>query len=88
MTRANGLEQRLADGELIILDGAIGTELERLGAPMHEEIWCGHALETHPELVSEVHRSYIAAGADIITTNTYTTARHAPLLSVGTRARR
>ena len=71
------LNDRLDQGEVVILDGAIGTELERLGAPMHDEIWCGHALETHPELVSEVHRSYITAGADVITANTYSTARHA-----------
>ncbi len=74
---ANTLAAKLSAGELIVLDGAIGTELERLGAPMHNEIWCGNALETHPELVREVHRSYIAAGADVITANSYSTARHA-----------
>ncbi|GIS88213.1 MAG: hypothetical protein CM1200mP18_09230 [Gammaproteobacteria bacterium] len=46
----------------IILDGGIGTELERLGAPMDHEAWCAVALETHPELVRDVHRSYIDAG--------------------------
>ena len=61
----------------IILDGGIGTELERLGAPMDHEVWCAVALETHPQLVRDVHRSYIDAGADIITVNTYAATRHA-----------
>jgi homocysteine S-methyltransferase len=61
----------------IILDGGIGTELERLGAPMDHEAWCAVALETHPQLVRDVHRSYIEAGADIITVNTYAATRHA-----------
>lgn len=69
------LEERLAAGPPILLDGAIGTELERLGAPMHGEIWCGHAIETHPELISEVHRSYLDAGAEVITANTYAAGR-------------
>jgi len=61
----------------IILDGGIGTELERLGAPMDHEAWCAVALESHPQLVRDVHRSYIDAGADIITVNTYAATRHA-----------
>ena len=61
----------------IILDGGIGTELERLGAPMDHEAWCAVALESHPQLVRDVHRSYIEAGADIITVNTYAATRHA-----------
>ena len=61
----------------IILDGGIGTELERLGAPMDHEAWCAVALESHPQLVRDVHTSYIDAGADIITVNTYAATRHA-----------
>ena len=61
----------------ILLDGGIGTELERLGAPMDHEAWCAVALETHPQLVRDVHKSYIDAGADIITVNTYAATRHA-----------
>ena len=61
----------------VILDGGIGTELQRLGAPMDHEAWCAVALDTHPDLVRQVHRSYIEAGADIITVNTYATTRQA-----------
>ena len=76
MSNAAELEARIHRGETAVLDGAMGTELERLGAPMHDAVWCGKALEDYPELVREVHRSYIEAGADIITTNTYASARH------------
>lgn len=76
MSNAAELEARIQRGEVVVLDGAMGTELERLGAPMHDAVWCGKALEDYPELVREVHHSYIEAGADIITTNTYASARH------------
>ena len=77
MTNIQNLQDKIESGELIILDGAIGTELERLGAPMHKDVWCGHALDSHPELVTQVHQSYIDAGADVITANTYATGRQA-----------
>ena len=77
MADVEQLEARLRDGEVVILDGAIGTELERLGVTMDQTVWCAMALADHPELVREVHRSYIEAGADVITTNTYAAPRHA-----------
>ena len=70
------LEQRLADGQVVILDGATGTELERLGAAMDDAAWCALATLSDPDLVRQVHRGYIDAGADVITTNTYASCRH------------
>lgn len=61
----------------MILDGANGTELERLGARMDHGVWCARALADHPEMVHEVHRRYIDAGADVITTNSYSATRAA-----------
>ncbi|MFM9137185.1 MAG: hypothetical protein ACKOQZ_03380, partial [Actinomycetota bacterium] len=37
------LKQRLDSGEVIVLDGATGTELQRRGAHMSPEAWCGPA---------------------------------------------
>ena len=76
MSNAAELEARIQRGEVVVLDGAMGTELERLGAPMHDAVWCAKALDDYPDLVREVHRSYIEAGADVITTNTYASPRH------------
>jgi len=44
---------------------------------MDHQLWCGMAMETHPAHVTKVHESYLEAGADIITANTYSTGRHA-----------
>ena len=41
------LQQRLDGGEVIILDGATGTELERRGVPMDDAAWSAAALVTH-----------------------------------------
>ena len=70
------LEQRLDDGDVIILDGAIGTELQRMGVPMDYYCWAANANETHPASVRQLHEDYIRAGVDVITTNTYMSARH------------
>ena len=70
------LQHRLNQGELIILDGATATEVEKRGVPLHDLTWSAYSLLTHPEVVREVHRTYIEAGADIITTNTYANNRN------------
>ncbi|MEM7116322.1 MAG: homocysteine S-methyltransferase family protein [Chloroflexota bacterium] len=77
MMAQSDLMTRLNNGELLILDGGTGTELEHLGAPMHSGVWCGAANGSHPHLVRQVHERYIAAGVDIITTNTYASGREA-----------
>ena len=72
----NELSQRLANGDILILDGAISTEIERFGVRMDDAAWSGLANKTHPEVVRAVHDSYLAEGADIIMANTYATAPH------------
>ena len=65
------IRNKLAKGEVIILDGGTGTDIQRRGAPMSGETWCADANLTHGEIVKEVHLDYIAQGADIVTANTY-----------------
>ena len=67
------IKQRLDQGKIIILDGGIGAELEKNGANMDQDLWCGKCSADNPELVKKVHENYIDAGADVITTNTYGT---------------
>ena len=71
------IDARLRNGGPVVLDGANGTELERRGARMDQDLWCARALADSPEMVHEVHRSYIDAGADVITTNSYSATREA-----------
>lgn len=70
------LRTRLAGREVIILDGAVGTGLQRMEVPMSHDAWAAIALETHPFTVRRLHELYIGAGVDVITTNTYSSARH------------
>lgn len=72
----SGLEERLRTGPILLLDGATGTELERRGVPMHRVAWSAAALQTHPEIVRQVHEDYIAAGAEVITANSFGASRH------------
>jgi len=57
--------------DLFILDGGMGRELLRRGAPFRQPEWSALALIEAPEHVSAVHDDYIRAGADLITTNSY-----------------
>ena len=70
------LDDKLDRGDIIILDGAIGSEIDRLGGAMDAAAWCGVANRTHPDTVRRVHESYLEAGADVITANTFATCRH------------
>lgn len=67
----SALQQRLDKGDVVILDGGTGTELEQRGVPMDSKAWCGPATLEHLAELEEVHRDYIAAGADVVTANTY-----------------
>ena len=69
------IERRLAAGEVILLDGGTGTELERRGAPMHEEVWCGAATLSSGGVLRDIHEDYIRAGASVIIANTYASNR-------------
>jgi homocysteine S-methyltransferase len=65
--------QRLARAPLMA-DGAMGTELYGRGVRSDQ---CLDALNlTHPEVVQQIHRSYIAAGSELIETNTFGANRY------------
>jgi len=66
---------RLRDGPALLLDGALGTELERRGAPCGLPLWTSEALRTCPERVRDVHRDHAAAGAEVLTAATFRTQR-------------
>ena len=70
------LDNKLSNEEVIVLDGATGSEIARLGAAMNSSAWCGVANKTHPDIVRQVHEEYIRAGADVVTANTFSTSRH------------
>jgi len=69
------LEERLAAGPFVLLDGAIGTELERRGVRCGLPLWSSHALLDAPDVLAQIHAEYVEAGAEILTANTFRTQR-------------
>jgi methionine synthase I (cobalamin-dependent)/5,10-methylenetetrahydrofolate reductase len=63
------LRERLANNEIVVFDGGVGTYLYEKGIFINT---CFDELNlTSPDLVSSVHRDYVAAGADVVETNTF-----------------
>ncbi len=69
------LLERLAEGPALRLDGATGTELERRGSVAALPLWSANALLDDPDLVGRIHADYVAAGAELLTANTFRTQR-------------
>ena len=76
MSEYAALARRIEDREVILLDGAVGTQLQKMGVPLSDRAWAGIALKDYTYTVRRMHEDYIRAGVDIITTNTYPSARH------------
>jgi S-methylmethionine-dependent homocysteine/selenocysteine methylase len=71
-----GLLERLRTGKPLLLDAAMGSDLDRRGLATTLPLWSALALLERPDLVRQIHLDNLRAGADIITTNTFrTTAR-------------
>ena len=63
------LAARLAAGGRALLDGGVGTEIQRRGGSL--QAWAAAANAERPELVRAVHADFLAAGADVISANTF-----------------
>jgi len=79
------LTVRLIDGGVVVLDGAISTEIQSRGVALDKLSWASRATLDHPDVVREMHADYIRAGADVITANTYG-AGHTVLRAAGMTA--
>lgn len=58
-------------GRITLLDGGMGRELARMGAPFQQPEWSALALMEGPDFVRRAHAAFINAGAEVITTNSY-----------------
>ncbi|MBR2179953.1 MAG: homocysteine S-methyltransferase [Selenomonadaceae bacterium] len=56
---------------VMILDGALATELEKRGFNINDKLWSAKALIEAPDLIKSVHLDYLKAGANIITSASY-----------------
>lgn len=76
--------ERILKDRILVLDGAMGTMIQR--HPLTEEDFRGERFKEHahplkgnndllsitrPDIILDIHRQYLAAGADIIETNTF-----------------
>jgi len=64
------IRDKLERQQLVVLDGAIGTEILR-----RDVTWADHQLLKRPDVVRSIHADYLAAGADVISTNTFQLTR-------------
>ncbi len=61
--------QRIGNGDILLSDGAMGTELQKRGLKSGA---CPEAYNVeHPEIVQGIYRDYYEAGSDIVETNTF-----------------
>ena len=71
------IDERLRAGEIVILDGGIGSELQEVGYPENPAdrpdnfTWGSLAVHEAPEKLIEVHRRYAETGADVLETHTF-----------------
>jgi S-methylmethionine-dependent homocysteine/selenocysteine methylase len=70
-----GFRGRFWSGPAILLDAAMGTELQRRGADTRLPLWSARALVGSPVLVLAIHKNEVAAGAEVLTANTFRTNR-------------
>ena len=67
----NPLTPFLQEQGVMILDGALATELERRGADLRDALWSAKYLMEDPALIRQLHYDYFVAGADVVTTASY-----------------
>ena len=63
-------------GEFVLMDGALGTELEKRDVPIEGTAWSATAVRTSADTIREIHSDYIDAGAQIHIVNSFALARH------------
>lgn len=61
----------LAENGYLVIDGAMGTELEVRGCKLNDKLWSAKVLVENPELIYQVHLDYLHAGADLLITSSY-----------------
>lgn len=55
----------------VVLDGGLASELELRGADLRDALWSARVLVEDPSLITDVHRSYVDAGADVLISASY-----------------
>lgn len=70
---SEAFRRRLQDPKPLLLDGATGTELARRGIDLSHPSWTAGVLLDSSQVLQQIHADYVAAGAEVITANTFRT---------------
>ncbi|KAF2266231.1 Homocysteine S-methyltransferase [Lojkania enalia] len=65
------LSALLSAGKAVVLDGALATYLESLGADISGALWSADLLVSNPSLIYQTHLDYFRAGANVAITSSY-----------------
>ncbi len=65
----------LKKGGKLLLDGGVGTEIQRRGVETPIPLWSASALLNNPDIVYQIHSDYISSGARVIKSNTFRTTK-------------
>ncbi|MFD0769699.1 homocysteine S-methyltransferase [Bacillus sp. CGMCC 1.60114] len=69
--KINPIDAILSQHSIMLLDGALATELESHGCNLNDSLWSARVLLENPELIYKVHSDYFHAGADCAITASY-----------------
>ncbi len=69
--KINPIDAILSQHSIMLLDGALATELEAHGCNLDDPLWSARVLLENPELIYQVHSDYFRAGADCAITASY-----------------
>ena len=70
------IQERFRHGTPLVLDAAMGSDLDRRGLATTLPLWSAVGLLERPDLVRQIHLENLLAGADVIATNTFRTTAH------------
>lgn len=71
---SNDLMAILRRGQTLLMDGALGTELERHGLAIEGRGWSALAVRDHGDVIRHIHRDYLDAGARLHIVNSFALA--------------
>lgn len=71
MIKINPITNILNDHKVMIIDGALATELEKHGCDLKDSLWSAKVLMENPEIIQQVHTDYFQSGADCALTASY-----------------
>jgi S-methylmethionine-dependent homocysteine/selenocysteine methylase len=84
--QSNNLYEFVSSGNRVLMDGALGTELERRSIDVYGDSWSALAVENEGDVIVDIHVDYINAGAKLHIANSFSLGRHV-LETVGQESR-